>query len=610
MERIRAEIRIMSSQEGLWDADKAWATGAAFADGRGKIICGGGGCNIPRCTFQFWNANGVPCSPEAMEAVLSQIYRHGRALSFLSGVAQSSRTPVWTMAQGKVTPRATPEPMLGNPWYTSLTRMDRGRALPDIQSALEGVPQPLLDMNQAQRDALAVRASQKLNEFFPRGENWGNWAKSVLEGVAAARWASNLRWSQAVDGNWEKVCPFEWRALGNNDEGRTFYKFHHEGGEFPNYPPLMLAPKATALEQMGIDHRYSWRTDLRGRKAMYPRSRDGGGADVNPPLYGGTENLPLSRADFEPQTLFFRRDQGANRNPAAYLEPQGYAVAMPIEIGPQASFWKLWPEEWGNAFNGDFVTQLNAWIEAGRSVEGSKKFVNGEFNGLPHPYYVLSWVSAVLCDTANLDFLSATAAGMNGFVKYYSKLPESMQTVKPSQMQAYIQQMQEQSDQLIMGIVASGASTLTGIIVAIMIAAEVVPVIGTVVGAIIAAVVAIVGILVVWRYDLGLDRISNPPCPVPPFVRMIPATATSSVCDFDAERLPGASAAVNIKAAVIEQAAARGIRPGVWYTILKDMEDGGQAPQIPPTTPKSNTPIYIGIGVGLAAMAAFSIFRR
>jgi hypothetical protein len=600
--RVLAEINIARAQPGLWDADKAWEANAAFADGRGKIICGGGGCNIPRCTFQFWNANDVPCTEQTMEAILSQIQRHTQALIFLDGVGDSLKKPVWTKERGKATPKVEFMPELGNPWYSTMLQMDRGGALPAIANAMQGLPLPLKALNQSQRDAVAIKAQQNMAKFFPATENWGNWVKSVLQGVAAARWATNIRWSQAVDGNWEKVCPHEWKALGNDDTGRTFFKFHHEDGDFPNYPPLMLAPKATAYEQMGEDEKFSWREDPRGRAAMYPRSRDGSGADRNPPLYGGTNKLPTSREDFSPQTMFFRRDQGSRANPLAYLEPQGYSVTMPIEFGPQASAWKLWPEAWGDAFNGDFEAQLNAWIDAGRSIEGSKKFVDGEYNGLPHPYYVLSWATAVLCDTMSIDFLALTSKAMSGFLLYYDKLPANMKTVKPSQMQAYVQALQKQSDDMVMGMVSQGLGVVTNIVIGVLIASNTVPVWGTIIGAVIAALVTLVGVLVAWRYDLGLDRIANPPCPVPPFVRMIPATAETAACDFDAERLPEANAAVKFKADVVRQAANAGIRPGTWVTILQDMERGGQQPQTPSQEPKSRTALYVGASVGVAAL--------
>lgn len=601
--RIRAAINIARSQPGLWDSDKAWESNAAFADGRGKIICGGGGCNIPRCTFQFWNANDVPCTEQTMEAILSQIQRHAQALLFLDGVGDSLKTPVWTKSRGKAEPKPEFMPELGNPWYSTMLQMAQGGALPAIANAMQGLPLPLRDMNQSQRDALAVKAQQNMTKFFPATENWGNWIKSVLEGVAAARWCSNIRWSQAVDADWTKVCPHEWKALGNNDEGRTFFKFQYEDGAFPNYPPLMLAPKATAYEQMGADEKFSWREDPRGRAAMYPRSRDGGGADRNPPLFGDTNKLPTSREDFAPLTMFFRANQGARANPLAYWEPGGYSITMPIEFGPQASAWKLWPEAWGDAFNGDFVAQMNAWIDAGRSIEGSKKFVNGEYNGLPHPYYVLSWVTAVLCDTVSIDFLSLTSKGMSGFLLYYGKLPPQMQTVKPSRLQQYIQDMQRQSDEIMFGIVQSGVTTLASIVTGIMIASGSAAGVGAIVGAIISAIVVIVGTIVLWRYDLGLDRIANPPCPMPPFVRMIPASAETAACDFDAERLPEANAAVRFKADTIRQAADMGIRPGTWVTILQDMERGGQAPQEGPTEPpKSRTALYVGAGLGTAAL--------
>lgn len=595
----------LRASAGLWDKDKAWSAKSKFADGRQSIICGGGGCNIPRCTFQTWSID-EECNERTMETVLCQMERYAQHQVVLQGLISASPVPVLTETSGSVIPKPEPIPVLGNPWYSAVQHMDNGRSLSAMGDEFNRLPDPKNSMSSQEKEALANRVHARMTQHFS-GTGWGAWAKNVLSSVAAMRWSSNLRWYMAVDGNWNRTCPNEWAWLGNAEGNRTFFDFQYSNGEYPNPPPIQLSFKATSFDQMGSDRQYSPRTDPRGLKIMYPRSRDGGGADRNPPLIGNTNSMPVSKEDFCPEALFFKRNMGARKNPLAYIEGSEVHFTGPAVMGQLSSFWKLWPDQWGaEAFIGGFEKQIDRWVAEGQTIEGTRRFINGEWNGIPHPYYILGWVCSVAADSMNLPFLTATVQGMQGYARYYSKLPASLQTIKPSQLYEMVRAQQAAVDAersaYVSGVLTAVGSTV-GAIVASMSGTG--PW-GAVIGAIVAVISIVVGLFMAYAYEIGTARIENPPCPSPPFIRMIPASGETSACDFDAERIPGANSGVAIKAGVIDSLAQRGLGPGAWVTVLKSMERQGDETQTPPAPPEGPNLLLIG-GAAVAALAVIGI---
>lgn len=606
--KAQLATRVMSylSRQGLWDVDAAWKSRATFADGRPGIICGGGGCNIPNCNFQMWNID-APCDGASMENILSQAGRYARTQLELERVLNSAPTPIATKITGAPNPLTgasqtsyrldiEAEPMLGNPWYTAVNKMDRGTAL---YTEMLGLPDAKNTMSSSQKEALAVRAHRKLTEKFST-PGWGAWAKKVLSLVALMRWSSNLRWYMAVDGDWNRVCPNEWGWLGNAGENLNYFKFYQSNAKYPNEPPMRLSLKATGYNQMGTDGKYSWSDDPRLRAVPWPRSRDGAGADTLPPLVGGTNDVPVTEADFAPDACFFQRDVGARANPVAYLEPNGWFFSLPSQVGPQTSFWKLWPDGWNTAAMASFESQVDEWIRQGLTLEGSRKFVNGEFNGLPHPYYAIGWAASVAVDSLNLDFFTATVQGMIGWTKYYEKLPENLRTVRPADMYANLRAAQRTIDDQMAAYVGGTLTAVGGVASSILAASSAAGPWGAVVGAVVAALTVIVGLFIAFAYEIGISRMANPPCPAPPFVRMIPTTGTTSVCDFDANRLPGANSGLALKATAIQEMSERGMNPSQWYEVLASMEAGaGEQQQLDTGAGGgiSTTTILIGAGV-------------
>lgn len=595
----------LRNQIGLWDADKSWSADSSFSDGRLGIICGGGGCNIPRCNFQFWNIN-AECSERSMETILSQMDRYMKHQVALQGLMNTAPAPVLRQTSGRAIFAAPAMPDLGNPWYSSIQKMFKGvgSGIPNWYE-FNTLPDPKTQMTPQQREVMASTAHSRMQQFFP-GTGWGKWVKDVLSHVAAARWCSNIRWYMATDANPGRVCPDESRWLGN--AGRDYLKFSTANGEYPNPPPLQLSMPATMFSQMGVDDRYSWSSDPRLMKALFPRSRDGGGADRNPPLVGNTNKVPVSKEDYAPESFFFRSNMGARKNPLAYHEGNEVHITSPSLLGPHASYFKLWPDAWGGAdYNGGFESQIDRWVAEGQTLEGSRKFVNGEWNGLPHPYFVLGWACSVAADLMNLDFLTATVQGMQGFATYYAQLPPERQTLKPSQLYQAARDQQAAIDSELNAQVSGALSAVGTAATAILLASSGTGPWGAIIGGIVAVVTLIAGLFIAYAYEIGTARIENPPCPAPPFIRMIPATGDTAVCDFNAERIPGAYQGVAIKAQVIGRLAEQGMRPGQWHSVLKSMEDEGDNPQIPGGDTEEGPNLLLIGGAAVAALAVVGV---
>lgn len=606
-------IDSLRSYHELWSQDQRWANKAKFVDARASIICGGGGCNIPSCTFQMWDVD-VPCDDNAFESVMSQSKRYAAAQLALEGVVKAAPTSVVSIGNGAATSNLVPNTILGAPWYRSVNKMQRGRALWDH---LRNAGDPLYEsMNGDERGQLAVQAHQAMMASFGgSAKAWAAWAKSVLEHVAVMRWASNVRWHHAVDGDWRRVCPQEWAWLGNAADDRTYYRFHHENGEYPNAPPLQLSWSATMHDQLGADLKYNYKDDTRRRRAPWPHSRYGSGADRLPPLAGGTDKVPVRRSDFSPEGMFFLNDVGTARLSTAFLEKDGFGFAMPTLYGPGASYWKLFPEAWGReAFAGGFEAQLEAWIAAGQTLDGTVKFLSGEFNGLPHPYFVLGWVAAVAADALSVDFFSVTVQSMTGWTRYYEKMPENLRALPPSQLLSKLRDQQSAIDAekaAYVGTALSAAGAAAGIILA---AASGTGPWGAIVGAVVAVITLVAGLFIAYAYEIGIDRMANPPCPAPPFVRMIPTTAEGGqTCDFNAERVTSGNTGVSMKASAIATLAANGIDTSQWRGVLRQLEEGG-APAQEETTPAPAVPVKaiaatVGAAVGVALIKVLFVGR-
>lgn len=59
----------------VYGHDALWAGAAQLVDGRQPGRCGGGGCNAPSCSWQYWNI-GLPCSEQNLQAFMFQAPRY------------------------------------------------------------------------------------------------------------------------------------------------------------------------------------------------------------------------------------------------------------------------------------------------------------------------------------------------------------------------------------------------------------------------------------------------------------------------------------------------------------------------------------------------------
>jgi len=522
----------------LWEKDRVWAGGASLTDMRQPIICGGGGCNLPYGTSQFWRIDSVPCMPDTLATVLFQIDRYGLAQNYLSSLLSRAPGPIPTKSLS--------------------------RRLPNGQTQME----------YSLADARRVQA---------QATQWAQWVVDVWRGVAVAQWASNARWWMIKNAD---------RPIVTGPRGDLAYRTGESGylGVGPSW-------NVCGLDQMGEDGKY--------RGAVGGLAREGSGANKLPPIVA--TRVPVQITDFDPQFLF-------------YSSPQAVTPFRQMYGRPSYS-QRIWPAHWGAAPTGDIVAQVAALLQhAPDYPSDTVRFMHPDtfrvqtmpaaqvpVGVAPTSGHVILDAQAELLDVitqaesearyvVSMGFGSALERATLSFSKFYEKMPQNMRMLSVGELDDVMRAIRQAQLDEASAMFAAGAGAVTSIVAAI----------NPIAGVVVAVVAAVIGLLIRFAQEVGLDRSANPPCPPAPYLRLIPATATTAACDFDLTRnVPIGTIAA--KVSTIGRAAAANIRPEQWFDALDQIERE-QPPAIDRSANSNNARKAFAAMFGSAAGLALAKF--
>lgn len=508
----------MSTERAVWNADAGWASTGRIYDAEQRT-CGSLKCSpFSFCRWQQWDL-GVPCTQAAFATQMFQIDRF-----------------VWAQTALKALLAAMP------------AQLPAGWNEQDIVAG-----------------GAAIRR---------QAQAWAQWCWDVQTTASLLEWASNLRWKYAEGAIYQRgtstfLAVKDYEYAGNEGSSDRIRSRMHAKG--------VRGPSAM----------HGWRPGLDGAYRVFD------GNEKRPTGYIHFEKtVPRSKTAFEPSTP---KSMGPGGTPPLHYYGRStaeglswftaYFLSTPMVL-PTGGWDGYWPRE-------IIATALSSQNDASRAaVEARLARRAGDQNAslwwlaptsanmrgqlgyataMPSPLLTVRSCIALAQDLTLSGYGDVMAAGVQGWLDEVLKIPEEMRPLNSAQGAEIMRGIAQAKLNEQIAIYSATAGAITGVVTAIN------PIAGVVVG----LVLAIGGLVMQFALELGIAHPTPPPCPAPPFLRVI-EPESGGLCDFSGEAAAG-RLQVATRVVLIRDMAALGLRPEEWYTAIEAAEAG--AALAPPPSP-------------------------